>query len=143
MGILLSDVVAQVESRNNPLAMRYEPAYQPSVRGLRLTSDLAVNGFIDRITAGVICKTSWGAYQIMGNNLYDLMDYRHTLFSFLSSPQKQLDIFIAFVQHAKFGFDNPTFTQLTNAELDAFAQYYNGSLVYAESLKKAYSELSA
>lgn len=143
MGILLSDVVAQVESSNNPLSMRYEPGYQPSVRGMRLVADLAVNGFMDQITAGVICKTSWGAYQIMGDNLYDMMDYRFTLFSFLSSPQKQLDIFTAFVQRGKFGFANPAFTQLTNAELSAFAEYYNGSVVYAESLQKAYREMGA
>ena len=73
----LFDVIAWVESKNNPHAMRFEPATFDRIRPAMLTDSI-----VRRIanlndcsfgTAAMIYASSWGATQIMGFNLYDMM----------------------------------------------------------------------
>ena len=136
--ILLSDCVAYVESRNNPLAMRYEPTYQFNPANIDKAIAHATGGWIDTDTAAMILSTSWGAYQIMGDNLYTL-GYQGTIAEFLTTEALQLDYFNRFIQ--SIGFSNAAFSSMDGQELDNFAMRYNGSPVYANSLQKAYQAL--
>ncbi len=137
--ILLSDCVAQVESANNPLAMRYELDYIPTFNSILLTQKFATNGYMDTITARIIASTSWGKYQIMGANLYAGLKYEDTLFSYLSDAGVQLVTFQDFIKH--LGFTDGPFAMMGEASLLKFARLYNGSEVYAESLKHAYGQM--
>lgn len=137
--ILLSDVVAQVESAGNLLAMRFEPDYVPSMVGIQNCQNYVVNGYIDYKTARNICQTSYGKYQIMGDNLFNELNYKNTLFNYLSSEENQLLTFSEFIK--KIGFENIEFNLIPKNELNNFAIHYNGSVVYANSLENAYGVL--
>ena len=132
---MLSEVVAQVESSGNPLAMRYEPAWNP--QNEMNAQHYATGGWIDEPTAAMICKTSWGKYQIMGDNLYGALGYGGTIVEFLNNPLCQLRYFQAFLR--MIGFSDTEFSLMTEAEKVAFGAAYNGNgPVYAQALDKAY-----
>ena len=139
MLIMLSEVVAQLESSNNLLSMRYEPAWTPQHD--QSAASYATGGWIDEVTAAMICKTSWGKYQIMGDNLYGELGYDGTIVDFLNSPLRQLRYFQAFLR--TIGFSDTEFSLMTEAEKVAFGAAYNGNgPVYAQALYKAYAELA-
>lgn len=133
--LLLSEAVAKVESSGNPYAMRYEPAWLVNGTTVDLIAQHATGGWIDTATAAVIGKTSWGAYQIMGSNLWGEMGYDGRLVDFLTSKLEQLLIFKQFI--AKAGFNDGPLNSMDLAELNRFAIYYNGDILYAQSLLKA------
>lgn len=137
--ILLSDCVAMVESSNHPGAIRYEPDYTPSSIGVSRAALYASGAWMDTATAEMIAKTSFGRFQIMGDNLYNAMDYTNTIWHFVADPQDQLDVFHKFIALGKFR-DMP-FETMLRSEVVAFALYYNGAAVYADSLINAYREL--
>ena len=137
--ILLSDCVAQVESANNQCAMRYEPDYLPTLTSIQLNQKFATNGYMDTNTARMIASTSWGKFQIMGANLYAVLKYEDTLVSFLSDVGSQLAAFQSFIGH--IGFTDGPFSLMSENALLRFARLYNGSEVYAESLKHAYGQM--
>ena len=137
--ILLSDCVAQVESSGNPLAMRYEPDYLPTLTSIQLTQKFATNGYMDTNTARMIASTSWGKFQIMGANLYAVLKFEGTLLDYLSDAGQQLVTFQDFIAH--LGFTDGPFAMMSDASLLKFARLYNGSEVYAESLKRAYGQM--
>lgn len=137
MTILLSDVVAQVESSGNPLAMRFEPTFLSTVGCKQAAQNYAADGgYMDMNTAAVICCTSWGKFQIMGANLYGLLEYKKALVDFLTTPADQLTAFRSFID--KIGFTDLPFSDMAQADLLKFAKLYNGSEVYAASLTHAY-----
>lgn len=139
MLIMLSEVVAQVESSGNLLAMRYEPAWTP--QNEMNAQHYATGGWIDEPTAAMICKTSWGKYQIMGDNLYGALGYNGTLVDYLNSPIRQLKYFQAFLR--TIGFSDVDFGTMTPSEKVAFGSAYNGNgPVYADSLDSAYKFLA-
>ena len=139
MTILLSDCVAQVESSNNSGAFRYEPGYQPSAFGVYHATKFATGSWIDNLTAETIAKCSYGRFQVMGDNLYNAMQYSKSIWHFVATPQDQLDIFNEFLTRGHFK-DMP-FEGMVRSEVVAFALYYNGAAVYADSLAKAYQAL--
>lgn len=63
----IADLVALVESANEPYAMRYEPEFMPN---LSFVTEYAKQCRVSYATAHVCLSTSWGKYQIMGNNLW-------------------------------------------------------------------------
>jgi len=140
MSIKLSDVVAQVESGGSILAMRYEPAYSPPEASVEACI-AAASTYIDYITALTICKTSWGKFQIMGGNLYSApLSLSENILRYATDEALQLATFNKFIE--TIGFENVEFSTLTANQLNRFALAYNGSIVYAQSLQKAYAELS-
>lgn len=142
MTILLSDVVAATESSDSPLAMRFEPGYQPSALGESNAKKYATASYCNQNTAIAICQFSYGRYQIMGDNLYNELDYQQTLVSFLTSGVAQLVMFKKFID--KGGFQDVAFDTMTDAELVAFGDYYNGAgNVYAHSLRVHYADMAS
>lgn len=138
MMIMLSDVVAQVESSNNPLSMRYEPAWVP--HNEVNAQKYAANGWIDEPTAAMICKTSWGKYQIMGDNLYGTLQYTGTIVDFMTNTLRQLRFFQAFLRG--IGFSDGLFGEMSSVQILDFAEKYNGNgPAYAQALQRAYKEL--
>lgn len=65
----LAQLIAQVESNGNPLAVRFEPAHRPEPYFVTHMMELAQCSFT---TAQILCSMSWGKFQIMGDNLVSL-----------------------------------------------------------------------
>lgn len=142
MTILLSDCVAEVESSNSPYAMRFEANYTVSNGAARQIQKYATACYMDQNTALNIGRTSWGRFQIMGANLYTMLKCQAPIVHFLEDDEMQLNFFNAFCEN--IGFENSDFQNyLDNPdELLSFARCYNGSEIYAESLKAAFEKLS-
>lgn len=139
--LTLSRLVAQVESDNHHTAVRYEPRWKYTTqecllkfhrahRPLRMTDD----------TARVLLSCSWGKYQIMGSNLYD-MGYSSPLVEFAASEYLQDSWFHQFVQLRGINY---TLDEIINdkTKREHFAYRYSGDkTVYAARLLNVYSQL--
>ena len=129
--ITLRQAVAHVESSGRTSAVRYEPAYTPSPHSQQVFSQY--NGWTDSLTIDTLLKSSFGKYQIMADNLYNMINYTKPLNEFWASEAEQDDVFQQFC--VKIGFGAYTQTDVTQVpNLDTFARRYNGSIVYATSL---------
>lgn len=137
--IMLSDVVAQVESAGYPRAIRFEPGYQPSMRGIANAKTYASGNWIDANTAHMICQTSWGQFQIMGDNLYNELGYAQSIWQFVDNESDQLAMFKLFLKIGHFA--DVAFSTLTRADLVAFANYYNGATIYSDTLTNMYHKM--
>lgn len=65
----LSDLISQVESNGNPLAVRFEPAHNPAAHFVLQMQSLCSCSYD---TAKTLCAMSWGEFQIMGDELIAL-----------------------------------------------------------------------
>lgn len=93
----LSDIIAWVETKNQPQQFRFEP--DTFARWRNRTGDPILSaarrahggeGRCSWGTAAMICSTSWGAHQIMGFNLYgSAIAYPGTVLEFLSGKGQQ------------------------------------------------------
>lgn len=141
--IATSDLIAWVESRNDPWAFRFEPATY-SASALLNPARAAILATITRIhncsaqTARVIYSSSFGAFQDMGFNIYGGPNaYTKPFGAFLASPSDQLQFFNAFCQSR--GLDM-TAQQLADSEAlrEQFGTVYNGNgVAYAAQIAAA------
>ena len=105
----LAAIIAQVESNDNPQTLRYEPglmaqwAAMNPVRSAILTS---ISGLHDcsHDTAHMIACTSWGRYQILGENLYERGLVNVTVFAYVADPKLERLAFDAFLIRKEIGF---------------------------------------
>lgn len=130
-----SQLVAQIESGGIPYAMRYEAKFTPSPDAINKCIMSHKPAFMSRPTAEVICKTSWGVYQIMGENLYTICGLRTNLNVFINNTDLQEEMFQRFLE---FRDINYTLADLQHdaGKLSKFARRYNGSSDYALKIKQ-------
>lgn len=136
----LAKLIRLTESNNNYFAMRYEPAHNPRIDLVIRMRDAAQCSVQ---TAKMMCMCSWGAYQIMGDNLIDL-GLASSPALLLASPSAQDGYFYKFI-----AADHITLT-LTDIVTDEskrklFARLYNGPGnvdAYAARLMQVYAENS-
>jgi hypothetical protein len=120
----LAALIAQVESDNNPDAIRYDPNYVPDPTGLILAEKF---NRCDANTATMLCRISWGLYQLEGDTLY-LHQWEGSLAEYLASPNEQLRMFNRFV--SAHGINYSVSELVDDAEKRAsFAHHYNGAIV--------------
>jgi hypothetical protein len=142
VAVTLAAVVALVESRNNPNAMRFEPdLYHRIQTRLRLLPiDSLILDMRRRValihgcsfdTACMILATSWGKFQLLGENIYDSQilpgryPYNCTVVQFLNSPPLQEVMFNSFL--VRRGIDFTIFGIMDDESLrNAFIEVYNG-----------------
>lgn len=121
MILTLSDLIARVESNRNPYAVRYEPAFRPSSDIVERMAKLCT---CSRATAEMLCATSWGYFQIMGENLI-----RHGLdvtpIEFCHDANKQIALFTAFVEARGINY-KPSEIKADHLKRERFALKYNG-----------------
>jgi hypothetical protein len=155
MAVRLSDVISQIESGNRLDAMRFE-----SVDFEAWMNDSAMEQtYQERVqhandmhapctqnTAAMICFTSWGAFQIMGFNLYNkalgLIPKSVTVGKYLNDYNTQRIAFTRFVSAGRF--KEETFDFNDRAEVLRFAHYYNGPAnadKYADLMRSIYTGL--
>jgi hypothetical protein len=134
----LARVIAMIESSGNAHAMRFEPAFVPDAAS-QLEAE-RYNG-VNSATARVLCAMSFGLYQIMGANLYDL-GLACGVVDYMNNPVMQLAFFTKYLNTRALNFklsnllSNPT-------DLHTFAIHYNGSAAYADAICVAAAKLSA
>lgn len=134
----LEELIALIESDNNPFAMRFEPHVydltQKSNRYEAMVNVAKARNRCSRPTACVIVATSWGKYQIMGFNLYDAIElsYPHSVGKFMATDGDQDATFKAFCQAKNIYFTLPDMADPAFAL--RFAHVYNGSPEYAKKI---------
>ena len=132
----LATVIALVESNNNTKRLRFETALYadwdtqatlPATRAARTTLAEAIVKIHDCsvTTARMIACTSWGRFQILGENLYGPCRCVNDVFTYITSPALEAAAFDAFLAWRKIDF---TLDDLVNDEVkrDAFIAGYNG-----------------
>lgn len=131
----LQEVVAAVESGGIRTATRYEPDVYASP-WIAFGSDWATTvataqlrhggeGACSIYTARMICSTSWGAYQLMGFDLYHpSVDCQVRFYEVLADPMIQAATWRRLVRSG--GFDPDTFNLSDDQLLERFARFYNG-----------------
>jgi hypothetical protein len=67
--LTLADLIAQVESNGNPLAVRFESDHNPATHFIVAMMQSAACSYN---TAKILCSMSWGKFQIMGDELMSL-----------------------------------------------------------------------
>jgi hypothetical protein len=141
----LCAIIRRDESNDNPFALRFERKVFNNV-----TNDGKITPVLARImeihhcsgdTARMIYSTSWGAFQIMGFNLYNSrFGYTGTIASFLNDTDAQGDLYALFLQEDGI---NWKWNDIKSDEtkLAQFAIKYNGSTDYVANMQQAAKEL--
>jgi hypothetical protein len=127
---ILLDAVAKVESGTDYAAMRFEavtfqnkPAWiEKSVA--RIMYCHGGSPKCDATTALMIACTSWGAFQILGANIWS-GTYAGTIFDFANNIEAQTNVFSAFITPRGFHI-NDQISSWENSEGLEFASFYNG-----------------
>lgn len=137
--LMLSRVIKAIESSGNAHALRFEPAQYAAIK-MQLTdkallATIAKRNYCSTPTAEVLACTSFGAYQIMGSNLYSL-GWNNDVANFLTDPASQDLLFGEFLDVHSI---NDTLADLLSdpEKLSKFAKVYNGSLAYGVSIRTA------
>jgi hypothetical protein len=144
----VSDVVDLIESNDGRAELRFEPAQyakklQHNYRAI--SAIIKANGCSNE-TAHVIYSCSWGAFQIMGFNLYDPDDIGCTVsvFDFVCDMDRQRAAFYVFLHRAGIAF---SIADLRDpAKRLHFAAVYNGPANaenYAAKISRALTALGA
>jgi len=134
----LADVIGEIESSNNPSAIRFEPSVYAGGKNESVIQAIMAANDCDRDTACVLYACSFGEFQIMGFNLWgetNLLGSTCTLAHYLIDQDLQADTFDHFL--ILNNIDWSLSQLLADPEkLDRFAAVYNGSLVYAETIRQ-------
>lgn len=140
--LTMAEVVAWIESRNNAGAMRFEPATYNKFAGDVAKLNKAVRDILARIqivnrcsvhTAAMIYSTSWGAFQMMGFNVY-ADDGAVPISEYLASPRIQAADFVAFLKRSGLQDFTPGKLAKDQSARYKFSTKYNGSIAYDTAL---------
>lgn len=137
----LAEVIADIESTHNPARLRFEPALYArlqhdlvapdAVRARRanvdrLTRRIMVANVCSRDTAVMIAASSWGEWQILGENIYDTpINCDFTIARFLADEAYQARAFEIFCAVRTIFY---TLDELRDSKdlVRRFAAAYNG-----------------
>lgn len=130
-----SQLIARIESNNIPHALRFEPNFKPSQRAVDLCIAAHKPAYMNRATAEMICRTSWGLYQIMGENIYAMCGVSIPISRFMIDIETQERAFYAFLRNRQINFLPEELRTDENKRI-LFARRYNGSSAYAAKIKQ-------
>lgn len=143
MNPTLFDVISWVETKSNSIATRFEPAIYTTlttgamtIEHKRIVSNIAAIHNCSTGTAQQIYSTSYGAVQIMGFNLYGMLNCPNTFFELLTNVGLQEKFFDDFC-FKNMLTQTPTDLAANNASRLIFAMKYNGGPAYAECISQA------
>lgn len=132
----ISELIAKVESNGVQWAMRYEAHFKPSVAAINNCIAAHRPAFMSRSTAEMICKTSWGKFQIMGENLYTICGLKCDVNSYMCDADLQEETFFRFLEKRDINYSVEQL--LADAgKMSKFARRYNGSTSYVKTLRIA------
>jgi len=94
----LAKIIANVESNNHLKAVRFEPKLFTSWKNKLLRfKRIEIFNKCNWETALMIGATSWGKYQILGYNLWEMLGYDHDFIMYLCSEDHQDKMFRNFI----------------------------------------------
>lgn len=131
----LSQLVAQIESGNCAWAIRIEPGFKPSQRAIDNCIAAHKPAYMNRATAEMICRSSWGTYQIMGENLYTICKVNTPIAHFMAADALQLKAYNAHNVYKGIDFTLEEVKRDEGKRI-SFARRYNGSAAYAAKMQK-------
>lgn len=143
--LTIAELIGWIESRNNSGAVRFEPATYNKFAGDIAQLNKAVREILARIqivnkcsvhTAAMIYSTSWGAYQMMGFNVY-AQDGAVPISEYLALPRVQGEDFLAFLKRNGLQDFTPVKLAKDQALRYKFSTKYNGSIAYDEAMRAA------
>jgi len=116
--------------------MRFEPNFKPSQLAIDNCIKAHKPAYMNRSTAEMICKTSWGTYQIMGENVFTICKHQFSIAEFLKFPDVQE---MAYHAHNRAKGIDFTLAEVKGDvdKRNLFARRYNGSVKYAATLMAA------
>lgn len=140
----LADIVGDIESGNDQFAMRFEPAvyrewpeaewvsgeFQPKIR---IAKKIAAANRCNYHTAVMIAATSWGRFQIMGENIYQR--FNDSVFVWMASNSDQLTTFTGYCADRHIAF-TPLELVEDAGKRATFAREYNGPAAIADYASK-------
>ena len=136
--ITLADLIAQAESSCNQYALRFEKAYIPQDQNIETMS---IINKCSKITAEILCKMSFGLFQIMGNNLISL-GLSSNVFVYCNSIAAQEQMFSRYCIRNNCEYTLDDVINDESKRLD-FARKYNGPgnvEAYAQRIIDIYSK---
>ena len=147
--ITLAQVIARVESADNPYALRFEPATYLNIGQSRF--DIArerakLANKVSTDTANVILSTSWGRFQIMGFNLYAKESTPGIIAFAVSDSAQKIALASMLAPWAMSPDEDASWILSSPDRLAAFATRYNGPgnvADYSLRLVGAYKALAA
>lgn len=135
MNMTLSQLVARIESNNQPQALRFEPKFATS----QIARDRCISAhkpaYMNNSTAEMICRTSWGLFQIMGENLYTVCGLGSPISHFMIDRDTQERAFYAFVRARGINYSIEELRAEETKRVN-FARKYNGSSAYVANIKR-------
>ena len=137
---ILADLIAEVESGGNQYALRFEKGYIPQDQNVETMSTI---NKCSKITAEILCKMSFGLFQIMGNNLISL-GLSINVFKYCNSVAAQEQMFSRYCIRNNCEYSLDDILNDETKRLD-FAKKYNGPGqpdVYAKYLIDTYTRVS-
>jgi hypothetical protein len=142
----LARIIARVESSGNISAVRFEPTVYDGLslndREQSLIEKIAALNICSHDTARVIFSSSYGLYQIMGFNVYQL-GFDVPILAFWQSDEVQLRCLQKFLNNHQINLPWSTLKD-DPAKLGDFAARYNGPngrVTYANAMRRAAMEL--
>lgn len=132
------------ESDGNYRALRFERKTFNSITDRGTTPVLIAIARINKCsidTARVIYSTSFGAYQIMGFNLYNGLGLTVDISTYLWDEKTQDNMYDKFVTQNDISY-SVSDLKSNNEKLMRYAIRYNGSSVYADRVLKAIKALN-
>ncbi len=140
----LFDLIAWIETKNNPEGIRFEPAtYLRLTTGVMTPMHTVICQKIMDIhqcslhTAQIIFCSSFGAIQLMGFNLYGTCHYDRSIVHFMTNVDDQQNVFNSFLRAIKLDHYSITDLQSNNSARLDFSMKYNGSIAYREPMMDA------
>lgn len=134
----LSQLIATAESNNRQYAMRFEPGFNSTPDTLALHNCMTAN-VCTYATAKIICSSSWGLFQIMGDELYRRGLIDCAIGEYMADPTKQYDVFGKFIAEKGIAYN---LGDIVNdaVKREHFAALYNGNgPVYGAYLMRIYN----
>jgi hypothetical protein len=140
----VSDVIDLIESNNGRADLRFEPGQyaKKSTHAFRTIAAIINANGCSMETAHVIYSCSWGAFQIMGFNLYDPDDIacKVSVFEFVADMDRQRLAFFVFLHRVGIAFSLADLRDPVKRL--HFATVYNGpgnAQIYADKIRRAMS----
>lgn len=141
--IALADVIGYVETKNDPHGYRFEPViYQKLSAGQYNQATIDILATIAKIhncshaTAECIFSCSFGATQILAENLYDpAIGLKADVFAYQDDPVLQASTFADFVKWKNIEYTAEAL--LVPQTREHFALIYNGSISYADLISQS------
>lgn len=138
MQVTTGAIISRIESRSKYSAIRFERRVFNAITnsgGNSTTEKIRVVHSCSQDTAKCLYSCSFGAYQLMGFNIWGILEYSGKYADLVANHQVQDNLFQAFLINKGIAYSPQDL--LDPVKRLAFALRYNGSKTYADLIKNS------